>query len=253
VAKAVSYLALGLLTGILAVRALASAYSPSVEGLKVRPVDVPATHTKWVIARGYYPRFISSEVNLQIVNQVMRASIVSNERAFLQTAIIPPIDKNAKPGTYEMQLTKAVYTANSDVVSFLIPTVTLGPGGTNGDWWFARTIRVPSGSVVLINDLFSASRAGINALSQAALRRLLRSSCVGRSLRGSYLTRIAPRSGNFRFFAFTKGGLALGFPQGEVAPASCGRVRAVVAYSSISRYLSGLGQRLMRSAEASRR
>jgi hypothetical protein len=56
---------------------------------------------------------------------------------------------------------------------------------------------------------------------------------------------LRPVAENFKYFALVPAGLALGFPNGQIAGLACGRIEVTVPYGQITPYLSSLSRVLV--------
>jgi hypothetical protein len=125
------------------------------------------------------------------------------------------------------------------VVSALLPAQELYPCGNDGNGWVSVTVRVPSGEPVTLGQLFQDPSGGPNALAVGFFHAVApdwRLTCVVKDL-----PRYQPTLRNYRYFALTPRGLALGFWQ---EPA-CNRIEGIVPYRALRPYLSSLGKMLV--------
>jgi hypothetical protein len=162
------------------------------------------------------------------------------------------------PNLSNSRLEPHLISASTIVVSALIPTLELFPGGNDGQGFLSLTVRVPSGSPVAIGDLFEQHSHGLRVLAEAFRKRVVATnSCVARDLRspvaGDLDSRgFAPTASNYRHFALTSRGVAVGFPLGQIAAPVCNSVEATVPYSVLRPYLSELGKELIAGVRAPR-
>jgi hypothetical protein len=135
-------------------------------------------------------------------------------------------------------------------VSFIAPTLELQPSGNDGRWWVSGTV-LADGRVVSMRDVVGGAKAGLRAVANTARRQLVATNaCVRRSQGyngGDYATGFAPIASSFRYFALLPSGLYVGFPNGQVAGTTCGRVLARVGYEALRPYLTSLGKTLVAS------
>ena len=176
------------------------------------------------------------------MNKALRRAIQNTEREYIVSTVrdaqsqMPELFKKNYPykGTFKTSHAELT-SASTVVVSTLVPVLALLPGGTDGSTWFAATIKVPSGSPVSTSQLFAQPSEGLKALSRAVRQKVLaRNRCVRKSVMdpvaGDLNARgFRPVAQNYRYFALVPQGLAIGFPLGQVAGSSCGRVLIVVS------------------------
>ncbi|MGA2037610.1 MAG: hypothetical protein ABSH04_08525 [Acidimicrobiales bacterium] len=157
----------------------------------------------------------------------------------------------AGPGVYALTPRSDLMSASSTVVSALIPALRLFPGGNDGEGWLSTTIDVSSGKSIQILDLFEAPAAALRAIGTSAHAFVMAgNSCVrGEDL---YLEQtrqpvpgFSPTGANYRYLALTRAGLAVGFPNGQLASPSCGRVEVTIPYKVIAPYLNKVGKSLV--------
>src|SRR5262249_23308897 len=103
---------------------------------------------------------------------------------------------------------------------------------------------VPSGARVTISDLFANPDQGLRVLARAWRARIRRTSA--RPCIRIYPKTSNPTVENYRAFALTPSGLAIGSP--EVA--ACYRLLATVPYAVLRPHLSSLGARLVDGVRA---
>jgi hypothetical protein len=227
-----------------------------------RPVprlEVPHYHT-----RGVYPQVVLTGSNLRAVNESIKRTVIDDQSQYARDA--RSMESSVRTphgwyGTYQLfipgpnrsneSLDKNLISASSVVVSALIPTFKLFPGGNNGQGFVSVTAVVPSGRIVHISDVFASPHTGLKALAVAFRKRVLRTnSCVRETLKSPVVgpteaRGFEPTASNYRYFALTTKGLAIGFPLGQVGPGACNTVEATVSYSTIEPYLSDLGRKLI--------
>jgi hypothetical protein len=141
---------------------------------------------------------------------------------------------------YRTAVERKYLSASTVVVSALMPlTRELFPGQHEGDGWLAITVQVSSGKRVTISDLFASPKRGLHALAaawKAQIRRTSGARCVG-----IYRDHYRPTAANYRAFALTPRGLAVG--SWELA--ACSRLVATVRYGPLRSYLSKAGAELI--------
>jgi hypothetical protein len=225
------------------------------------PLRVPNYRTS-----GTYPQVSGGQVGLKAVNAALRNALLSAQRryaAFLRREYMSSVPQLFRPGyrysgTYRTSPKLSLISASTVVVSALVPVREVLPGGTGGDTWLSVTVRVPSGAPVGLRGLFSQPAQGLHSLASAVRRTVLaKNSCVRASNRGPgraiNARGFAPTPKNYRFFALTARGFAVGFPIDQVGASSCGGVQTTVPYSVVRPYLSKLGQRLVSGVRRPRR
>lgn len=217
------------------------------------PLRVPNYSTS-----GTYPQVSGGPVSPKAVNAALRNALLGAQRqyaAFVRREYVSSMPELFRPGyrysgTYRTSPRLSLISASTVVVSALIPVQELLPGGTGGATWLSVTVQVPSGSPVGIRGLFSQPARGLRALASAVRRKVLATnSCIRGSNRGPggaiTASGFAPTPRNYRYFALTAKGFAVGFPIDQVGGSSCSSVQATVPYGVVRPYLSNLGQRLI--------
>lgn len=241
----------------------ATVANPSVSAAESRRPTVTVIRRPLPVLRvphyrtsGTYFEVVGRGVDLSRVNVEIRAAMRNEQRRYAslaraQEALLPIAVMRHFPGTFQTAFNTTLASASAVVVSALVPLLELYPGGNDGAGWLAVTIRVPSGSPVGISSLFDRRMHGLEGLSLAVRRQLVRSnSCFRTSLRDpiaydDYARALAPRPANYRYFALAPRGLAIGFWNGAVAGIPCGRIAVIVPYQTIQRYLTELGRTLV--------
>ncbi len=164
---------------------------------------------------------------------------------------LPPSDVG--DGIFNTKPEKKLMSASTVVVSALVPTTKLYPGGTAGSQWTSFTIEFPSGVLVPLGELFSKPHTGLVALALATRRYFSTPEDCGypsdtKNL-GNATTpnpgSLAPDIANYQNYALTKTGLVIGFGDGQVISPACGAAVVTVPYSLLWQYLSPLGHRLV--------
>ena len=226
------------------------------------PLQVPNYRTS-----GTYPQVSSSKVRLKAVNAALRNGVLRAQRQYAAFvwreygSAMPELFRPNYPysGEYRTSPMLSLISASTVVVSALIPVRQLLPGGTGGATWLSVTVQVPSGAPVGIRDLFAQPARGLRALATAVRRKVLSTnSCIRASFRdpvgGALNARgFDPTPSNYRYFALTASGLAIGFPIEQVGGASCGSVQTRVPYTVVHPYLSELGRKLVAGVRAPQR
>jgi hypothetical protein len=226
--------------------------APTVQPLTIVHRAVPRLPVPHYRTSGTYFRVEGR--GLDRVNRAVAGALSSEERRYAararaEVSTQPPIQLRLYSGTFRVGLDPRLVSASTAVVSALVPTLELFPGGNDGNGWISVTTRVPSGATVELTDILGPG--AWNDLSFAARHALMRTnSCFRKGLaipaQSHYSAEgLAPRPRNFRFFALTRSGLALGFPIGAVAGVPCGGVSTVVPYADIRSQLTPLGRTLV--------
>lgn len=216
--------------------------------LSVFEAKTPLVDSRVIVTRGTYPQVSRPGVDLVAVNTVLRRAVLDDERRFV--AKMRPVDPRTAPGLYQTSPRRRLISASSIVVSALIPTVALFPAGNDGDGWLSVTVQVATGRRVGIADLFGDPSKGLKALASAVRKRLTAvNMCVKGSILGdptmSFARGFAPTIDHYKHFALTPGGLAIGYPLGQVSGPMCGRIEFTLPYSIVRDYFSPLGQELV--------
>jgi hypothetical protein len=197
---------------------------------------------------GTYPQVTGGGLDLRSVNAALRAAVVADQSRYARYA------RREKPrtaptarGVFRTTVDRRYLSASSVVVSALLPlTRELFPGQHEGDGWLAMTVGVPSGGRVAISDLFANPGRGLRALAEAWKAKIRHTG--GRSCLRIYPGQYRATFANYRNFALTPGGLAVG--SWEIA--ACYRLVATVPYRLLLPYLSKLGSRLVAGVRAPR-
>lgn len=229
-----------------------------VGSLTVVQVTTPALQVPNYRTSGTFPQVSSSELDLKTVNASIRTAVLEAQREYGREArqrwrAMPQLfdPDYRESGFYATSPRRNLISASSTVVSTLIPLRAVVAGGTGGETWLSVTVRVPSGSPVGIDDLFTEPARGLEVLAAAVRRRILfANTCVRASVAdpvgGKFTGRgLDPTLPNYRHFALTPKGLEIGFPAGQVAAAACNRLSVAVPYSVLRPYLSDLGRKLI--------
>lgn len=217
--------------------------------LTVTRIPTPRLNVPLYDTSGSIPQ-VASRVDLRKVNVALRAVVTRDQRAYAPSARRSAKETGAScRGIYGVATDRRLLSASTVVVSALLPLRRFYPCGGEGEGWLSVTVEVPSGRAVTLSELFrDAEGEGVYALGVAWFRALAaakdwRLQCVVRDL-----VRYQPTLRNYRYFALTPRGLALGFWQ---EPA-CGRLEATVPYSALRPYLSDLGRRLVAGVRGAR-
>ena len=218
-------------------------------------LDLPRYRT-----RGVYPQVADGDGDLSAVNAALTAAVRSHVRETARRfgrvdRESPPPHSVGNSGRYETSIDRELTSASTEVVSVLVPVLALRPGGNAGRTWLSATVRVPSGVPVSVTRLFRKG-SGLTAVAEAARSRILATSrCVREGIEDPVVGPInrkgfAPIARNYRYFALTARGLAIGFPTGSIGATSCGRVVTVVPYDVLRPHLSETGRALVAGVRA---
>jgi hypothetical protein len=215
--------------------------SGTVSALTVVEARTPPLPVPQFATSGTYPEVTGAGVDLRAVNAALRAAVLADQRAYA------PYARREKPGVvyrergvYRTAVDRRYVSASTVVVSALLPlTRELFPGQHEGDGWLAITVRVPSGRRVTNSDLFTNPGRGLRALAAAWKAKIRRT--PGRPCLRTYPSQYRPTVANYRAFALTPSGIAVG--SWEIA--ACYRLVATVPYRVLQPYLSELGSALI--------
>ena len=200
-----------------------------------------------LIVTGSYPQ-LSGSLGLKTVNERLRLVVIQEEERFSrflrsEAPQIPPAQRRSLHGGFTLSIVPSFMSASTAVVSALLRMEECEPGGTGCDYWFSATLQVPSGHPVTLRELLLTPGKGIRTLARLTRLILLKSNkCIAGSPNRSG---VAPSWANYREFAMTPKGLAIGFATSMAGYPSCGPVSAVVPYQSLARAFSVLGIRLV--------
>ena len=214
----------------------------TVSSLHVFPTTTPHFPVPRFETAGTYPQVTDGHLSLDAVNAALRAAVLADQRSYA------PYARKEKPqiaytdyGVYRTGIDRNLLSASTVVVSALMPlTRELFPGQHGGDGWLGITVRVPSGIRVTITDLLAHPSDGLRHLATLYIDRLLRQS-GGRECLRLYPGDYSPTVANYRAFALTPRGLAIGTREDT----ACYRTTATVPYRLLRPYLSKLGIRLV--------
>lgn len=218
----------------------------------VKMPPIPLSHYRTV---GTYPRVSSPDIDLSSVNARLRTAILDDERRFARTALraktrLPPALRSSF-GSYETAPDAALISASSVVVSALIPILRLYSIGNDGAGWLAVTVDVRTGQRVGLAQLLRDRSSGLVVVARAVRAQLLSTNiCVRNAFKDRvngklFASGLNAMPSNYEYFALTEHGLAIGFPVGQLAGPSCGRVEVTVPYALLRPSLSRLGAELV--------
>ena len=231
--------------------------------VQVAEVPVPALNVPYYKTTGSFPQIESGPIGISFdaVNRSLRLSVAEDQREYaaiarqqeaeVEAAGKPTETEMAYPGLYDVSPRPDLIAANTTLISALMPVQKLFPGGVDGAVWLSSTVQVPSGEPVSLVDLLAVSESGLNSLSMEAAKELTQHGIcgigpsMGKNDTAVQTEGLKPTVANFKYFALTGNGLALGFPNGQVAAASCGRVEVIIPYSRLGSLWSVLGKSLV--------
>jgi hypothetical protein len=196
---------------------------------------------------GTYPHIPGSP--FARVNAGLRQAIRDDEVQFASDPTVKRRVRCRYAALYATAIDRRLLSASTVVVSALLPATKLLPLSNGAQQWAAVTVRVPSGQRIRIADLFADPTDGLTTVAHAWTRSFKRAyprswwPCVT-----AFPEAYRPTTRNYRYFALTTKGLAIGFPN----IAACGRFHATVSYSVLRPYLSRLGAELVVGVRASR-
>jgi hypothetical protein len=225
-------------------RGPASVTGPSGDtvALSVVRAPTPRLEVPRYDTSGTYPQVRNGTLDLGAVNRSLRAAVLADQRAYApharrEKAQAPPSGLATRyRGVYRTGVARRLVSASTVVVSALIPlTAELFPGESGGDGWLGVTVRVPSGERVAISGLFSRPAEALRVL-----RNHLRGPAIATCIR-LHPSDFRPTLANYRQFALTPRGLAIGFREDD----ACYRLVATVRYEILRPYLSRLGAKLV--------
>ena len=191
---------------------------------------------------------MSGVPGLDTVNAALRSLITSDQqRARDGFKQYPPPVPGSDPGIYSSDPSSGRSSASSAVVSYLIATTALYPGGNDGDGWTSATLLVPSAKAVSFTDLFSDPQQSLTTIAALAKDNFISAdACLAQSLTQGFGTDgLTPTPDNFRQFAITPAGLSIGFQQGQLGAEACGRKLFTVSWDKLRPLLSAEGNQLV--------
>jgi len=229
--------------------------APKVYALQLRPAATPPLRVPHYRTTGSYPQVYDASRNMTLVNAALRGAVLREQARYAPDARekvtrLPNQLVRKYPGVFETTLQRRLVSASSTVVSYLLPTLELYPGGNDGSGWISATVRVPTGDPVRVQQLFAEPARGLQAVAFAVRKILFTNRCVRESFDSpigadEYAKSLAPAARNYRHFALTTRGLVIGFHLGQVAGPPCGAVEALVAYTDLDAYWSSIARRLI--------
>ena len=239
----------GALAGVAAPQALV------VEEVALPPLGVPHY---W--SSGTYLRVSSPNISLRVVNRVFRSSALADEKDYAALALREERSLGrtlpVELGRYAVTPEKGLVSASSVVVSALIPGEEAYPAGVVDEVWQSQTVETASGrAVVDLQQLFSNPKRALSVVAEHVYLDVVTGKsgtdlCV-QEAEGHEATggpppgAFAPTAADYRYFALTPAGVAIGIPQGAVASDACGRVEVTIPYLILHPYFNSLGRSLV--------
>lgn len=239
----VRYPSRGLLLLFLGALALAAATAiPDIGRSRVRSLTlvsaaIPCFPVRNYLTSGAIPNVRAHSKRATRANIALRLAVVTDQRTYAPAARRHELPNG--PGIYETAVNQGLTSASTVVVSTLIPTLKLYPGGRDGQTWISATVDVRSGRAVSLRELLANPPLALPVLARAWKARLRHTTLwpyVAEDT-ASY----TPSFAHYRYFALTPSGLAFGFRQ---EPGGT-RFAAVIPYPLVHPYLSRLGRRLV--------
>jgi len=230
--------------------------SLALEGVEVA---LPPLNVRHFTSSGFYLQVSNPNVSLTKTNEALRASALGYERAYAAWAKSEEAGYDGslpkEPGRYLVVLSPQLISANSVVVSELIPVVEDFPGAAANEVWQSITVQVGSGSPIMsFSQLFNNPHRALDIIATRTYYGVLHGHspsdlCAQNNQRGVPgptvpIGGFSPRAANYRYFALTRAGIAIGIPQGAVASDDCGRLEANIPFSILRPYLNALGRSL---------
>lgn len=219
-----------------------------VYSLKVVNAKTPrirwSCRTTGITVSGRYPQAFHKGLPLTAVNAALRAAALADERSLIAGGC-PPGGRNGAPGPaiYETDPKLPLMSASSVVVSALMHAGSIPPGANFSYDWAAVTIRVATARQISIADLFEHPDQGLKAVAAAARARLFSRNVCAKQYPSP--SGFEPKISNYRYFALTTKGLAIGFTAGVVAPRICGYFLVTLPYARLRPYLGKVGRELV--------
>jgi hypothetical protein len=227
----------------------------TARSLGLSPVQTPRFNVPRYRTGGAYPRVTTpTNLDLRRINAALREAVRSDQRAYAPSARSQARSAPQRYyGTYRTAIDRRLVSASTVVVSALIPALKLYPGGNDGSFWISATVRVPTGTRVAMSDLFKDPKMGLRIVAAATKRAVVSNdACVRGSLASERRLHInydnqgfSATKKNYRHFALTPRGLAIGLDLGQVGAPSCNKIAVIVPYSLVLPSLSHLGARLV--------
>ncbi|WP_194904123.1 alpha/beta fold hydrolase [Catenulispora rubra] len=195
---------------------------------------------------------VSGADGLDAVNAALRRLITDDQQRMRDNYLQiygSATQPGSYPGIYSSDPSKGEVSATTAVVSVLIPSTGIFPGGNDGDHWVSATMLVPSAKPVTFDSLFADPARARETISEAVLAHFLDpGQCVAQQLADPSAPArlgLAPTPDNYKHFAITPAGLTVGFDQGEIGMEACDRQSFTIGWPQLRSLLSPTGRTLV--------
>jgi hypothetical protein len=207
----------------------------------VRAQSLP--HDRGFTVTGSVPQLRHAGASEAALNERLR-SVVEQGITEAEASVRPTSGRFAGGGEFGIIPDRSLISANSVLVSALLPVTASRPYGTGSPYWLSVTITVSSPrSTVSISHVITA--AGFGLLAKSLRARLEGNRCVEQLASKELSRATAPMASSFRQFAMLPSGLAVGFPASANGPLyECGSPYVVIPYSQIAGAMSPAGKAL---------
>lgn len=234
-----------------AIKTALAALAPAVHALDQHLLPDPDYGPGYTTSGSYLQ--VSGADGLDAVNAALRRLIADDQQrlrdAYTQIYGSSPPQAGVGPGVYASDPAHGRISASTAVVSVLIPTTGIFPGGNDGDSWVSATLQVPSAKPVTLSSLFTDPARGLQALSDAAGTHFQTGdSCIADQLTdptSPYWQDLAPTADNYKHFAITPSGITIGFEQGQIGIEACDRQSFTVGWPQVQNLLSPAGKTIV--------
>lgn len=220
-----------------AATALAGIGAPRVHRFTLVGAETPCLPAGNYVASGTYPTVRGDSEQAARTNIALRRAVTDDQRRYARSA--RRHDAADGGGIYRTGIDQSLTSASTVVVSALIPTLELYPGGGDGRTWISATVDVRSGREVSLPELLANPTIALPLLAReyrAQVRHTRPWTYVAEHSASN-----TPSFAHYRYFALTPTGLAFGFGQ----QTGGARFAAVLPYRLVHPYLSELGKRLV--------
>lgn len=220
-----------------AATALAGIGTTRVHRFTLVSAETPCLPVGNYVTSGAYPNVRGDSKQAARTNIALDRAVIADQHRFARSARRHTTADGA--GIYQTGIDQGLTSASTVVVSALIPTLELYPGGNDGQTWISATVDVRSGRAVSLRQLLANPTIALPMLAsewRARLRHTMLWSNVAEDTAG-----YTPSFAHYRYFALTPTGLAFGFGQ---EPGGS-RFAATIPYRLVHPYLSELGKRLV--------
>lgn len=209
-------------------------------------------------------RFSCSQVsggglNLALVNNALRSAALDAENAYKTFAEHFKSEVSygyTGPREFNLDFTPSTMVATTSLVSAMYPSAACAPGGNDCAGWVATTMTVPSAEPITLADLFGGSWLEVVS-AQTKLQVARQQYCqpdstgdLGSVAQNQYNQGVAPMSQNYKYFALSHDGVAIGLQQGQIGIEACGTKAITLPWPSVQTQLTASGRQLEQAAEA---